>query len=597
MKEKITLKLFKFLKPFWKYYKVVLVLIFAMQGLSLLAPYLLACIIDAPNLKSAFGYIGMSFGVWFLIQCVLTIIRNRYETKNITFDTDVFLNNFSLQTLLGLSVGQHRSQHSGVKQYTMTQGQNAIDQIVSESLFEITPILVQTIITIALITVISPLIGIWVIGLIALYAYLTVRRNLGYRSRIMDWLEEDKKQSKMQAEVHRNIDFIILEAQEHKAAEMVKESQVITNTMAKNIWIPYVTQSGLLRIIIGVARYGGIAIAVYLIFNGQFSKGMFVAFVSWIQQSVGNIEMITQKQRRFMVLFGRVRKYLEMLEIKTDVPISPKARKITNFKGKIEFRNVSHSYPKRNDKAKNGSKEDSAENADTDRDSIKQIQFTIMPHEKIGIVGESGAGKSTLVNLLRRSFDPKQGQILIDDVPLKDLDLSWYRRNLGNVEQNVSVLDLTIRENILFGLNGDAHRVTDDELKKVTTMASIDGFIENLSDGYDTMVGEKGIKLSGGESQRIAIARALIKDPKILIFDEATSALDAHNEKIVHDAMKKMSVGRTTIIIAHRLSTVVDADRIIVMKKGTIDDVGTHAQLQERCAEYQKLIKNQVVAF
>lgn len=148
----------------------------------------------------------------------------------------------------------------------------------------------------------------------------------------------------------------------------------------------------------------------------------------------------------------------------------------------------------------------------------------------------------------------------------------------------------------MFGLNGKAGKVTDSDLKKVCQMASIYEFIKDQEKGFDTMIGERGIKLSGGERQRVAIARALIKNPKILIFDEATSALDAHNEAIIHESIKLASVGRTTIIIAHRLSTVIDADKIIVMDKGKIVGMGKHSELLETCPEYQKLIKNQVVA-
>ncbi len=581
-------KLLKFLKPFWKHFGFVLALIFASQAFGLITPYFFAKIFDASELSTALFYVGGSFAIWLVVASLISTIRSRCEVKYINFDTDVHLGNASLGKLLGLSIGQHRNQHSGVKQHVISQGESSIDQIVTMLMFDIVPIVVQVLTTLVLIFIVSPLVGLWVSTLTLLFIIISLRRNILYRPRILKWLDKDKENSKIVSEIYRNAPFVILEAQEKKALEFMRNSHLETNSMAKKIWFPFVTESGLIRIILGLARFGGIAIAIYLVFNGSFSKGMIFAFVSWIQQALGNVENLAHHQRRLMMMMGKTRKYFDLLEMKTDVVESENPITVDKIKGKIEFKDVSYSYPER--------KDDPTQKISS-KDSLKNLSFVINPGEKIGIVGESGAGKSTLVNLLRRSFDPKYGQILIDDVPLTDINLSSYRRQLGNVEQDVAVFDLSIKENILFGMNGSAKYVTDEQLAKATKMASINDFIETLENGFDTVVGERGIRLSGGERQRIAIARALVKDPNILIFDEATSSLDSYHEKLVHDAMNEASVGRTTIIIAHRLSTVIDADRIIVLKDGKINDIGTNDELKERCSEYQKLIKNQVVMF
>ena len=188
---------------------------------------------------------------------------------------------------------------------------------------------------------------------------------------------------------------------------------------------------------------------------------------------------------------------------------------------------------------------------------------------------------------------PTSGAILIDGIDIKKMNLYWLRSHIGNVEQKIDLFDRSIRDNILFGLPRDMH-VTDEMLQRAITDASLDDFIAKLKDGVDTLIGENGIKVSGGERQRIGIARALVKNPKILIFDEATSALDSINEKIIHEAINRGAVGRTTIIIAHRLSTVIDADILFVVSNGAIVDSGTHKQLKSRCPEYQQLIKNQI---
>lgn len=243
-----------------------------------------------------------------------------------------------------------------------------------------------------------------------------------------------------------------------------------------------------------------------------------------------------------------------------------------------------------------GVTEDEEEKTDKkEEQAITNISLKIEAGAKVGFVGVSGSGKSTIINLMRRYYDPQNGQIFIDGIPLKDLDLKWFRSQVGNVEQKIELFDRSIRENILFGLP-EEKKITEEELNKIIKDSSLDEFVAGLKDnGLDTMIGEGGIKVSGGERQRIGIARALIKNPKILIFDEATSALDAYNEKLIHDAINIGSKGRTTIIIAHRLSTVIDADIIFVVDGGKIVGQGKHDELKDTCPEYQKLIKNQVV--
>jgi ATP-binding cassette subfamily B (MDR/TAP) protein 1 len=196
---------------------------------------------------------------------------------------------------------------------------------------------------------------------------------------------------------------------------------------------------------------------------------------------------------------------------------------------------------------------------------------------------------------MRRFYDPTEGEILIDGAPLKELNLRWLRSRIGNVEQKIDLFDRSIKDNILFGLPIDAE-VSEEKLQKAIEDASLTEFVAKLKDhGLETVIGEGGIKVSGGERQRIGIARALIKDPKILIFDEATSALDSINEKLIHDAINRSAAGRTTIIIAHRLSTVMDADIIFVVANGKIVGQGTHKELEKTNEEYQKLIKNQIL--
>jgi ATP-binding cassette subfamily B (MDR/TAP) protein 1 len=194
------------------------------------------------------------------------------------------------------------------------------------------------------------------------------------------------------------------------------------------------------------------------------------------------------------------------------------------------------------------------------------------------LVGESGSGKSTVISLLERFYDPDSGRVLLDGVDIKNFRLSWLRQQMGLVGQEPILFNESIRANIAYGKEGDA---TEDEIIAAANAANAHSFISSLPNGYDTSVGERGTQLSGGQKQRIAIARAMLKNPKILLLDEATSALDAESERIVQEALDRVSVNRTTVVVAHRLTTIRGADTIAVIKNGAVAEKGTHDVLMK----------------
>jgi ABC-type multidrug transport system fused ATPase/permease subunit len=248
------------------------------------------------------------------------------------------------------------------------------------------------------------------------------------------------------------------------------------------------------------------------------------------------------------------------------------------IEGDIVFSNVSFMYPK------------------GDVPIYDNLSFTIPHGKKTAFVGSSGSGKSTIVKLLLRAYDYTGGSIRIGSEELRTLDAYTLRHAIGYVEQHVDLLDETIKENILFGVEIKDKKEAESRLEDVAQHARITEFYHRLGEKkFDTLVGERGIKLSGGERQRVGIARAIIKNPEILIFDEATSALDTENEAKVMEAINDVSKGKTTIIIAHRLSTVRDADKIIVMDKGRVVGDGTHDELMISNEVYQNLVAHQMV--
>jgi ATP-binding cassette subfamily B protein len=238
--------------------------------------------------------------------------------------------------------------------------------------------------------------------------------------------------------------------------------------------------------------------------------------------------------------------------------------------GEVTFENVRFGYDKSNP-------------------VLKGIQFTAKPGEMIGLVGKSGAGKSTTINLIARFYEPDSGTIKIDGKDYRDLDLQDLRHQIGIVLQEPFLFNGTIADNIAYGKPG----ATLDDVMEAAKAANAHNFILSKPDGYDTMVGERGAKMSGGERQRVSIARAILHDPRILILDEATSSVDVETEKQIQDAIQKLISGRTTFAIAHRLSTLRNADRLVVLDRGEIAEIGTHQELMDKKGAFFKLVETQ----
>ena len=241
--------------------------------------------------------------------------------------------------------------------------------------------------------------------------------------------------------------------------------------------------------------------------------------------------------------------------------------------GTIELRNVTFAYPQR-----------------PDAHVFEDFNLFVEAGKTMALVGESGSGKSTVVSLIERFYDPSGGQVLLDGRDIRDLNLHWLRSSIGLVGQEPVLFNMTVADNIRYG-RPDA---SQEQVEEAARAANAHAFIEALPEGYNTMLGEGCIQLSGGQKQRVAIARAIVKDPKVLLLDEATSALDAESEHVVQEALDRLMVGRTTIIVAHRLSTIRDADSIAVVYKGHIVEQGSHEQLMDKKGSYARLVAHQM---
>ena len=316
---------------------------------------------------------------------------------------------------------------------------------------------------------------------------------------------------------------------------------------------------------LGLIWYGG-----WQIFKGQSSIGVVVAFIHLLRQLYFPVNRISEMNTVLQNSLAAIERIFEVFDTEPDVRERPDARQLPRIQGEIRFERASFGYT-------------------PERLILKDIDLAIRPGEVVALVGPSGAGKTTLVQLLPRFYDPVRGSVRVDGVDLREVTLRSLRSQIGIVAQDTLLFSGSVHDNILYG-RPDA---SEAELAQVVKAAHADVFIRELPEGYDTLLGERGAKLSGGQRQRIAIARAFLGDPRILILDEATSALDSESEHLIQDALKRLMRGRTNVVIAHRLSTVLHADRIVVLDRGRIVQVGPHERLLAEGGLYRRLYETQ----
>ncbi|NEQ42841.1 MAG: ABC transporter ATP-binding protein [Leptolyngbya sp. SIOISBB] len=374
------------------------------------------------------------------------------------------------------------------------------------------------------------------------------------------------------SEIVTNIKTVKAFATEHdelarQRQRLSRELKVVDQIIHKG----YVVLMTWQELFIQTCVFGVLVLTLVATLRGQISLGHFVTTLTVSSMAYAELEPISNLAEIFARRYASMLRFHEFLQQPVGIEAAsvaghPEAVTRYQFSGKVHFEHLTFGY-------------------DRDRAVLRNIDLLIQPKQTVALVGRSGSGKSTLVKLLFRYFEPQQGRILIDGEDIRKLDITGYRKQLAIVHQEVDVFNGTLMDNLTYG---NPH-VTREQVDEACAIARVDEFIHQMSDGYSTVVGERGVRLSGGQRQRLGIARALMMNPDVLVFDEATSSLDYESERAIQLAMRSILGTRTTLIIAHRLSTVRDADVIVVLDQGRILEMGSHEDLLSHGGLYHRL--------
>ena len=634
----LLLRVLSYARPYWSHLGGMLVTILISTGLSLVSPLIFRNLIDRvlPT-KDMNGL--MQFALALLLIPVMSglvgVIQRRLNSmigEGVIYDLRVALfaklQRMSLRFFTNTKIGELMSRLNN----DVIGAQNAI----SNTIVNIITNIIEA--TAILVVMVSLQWQLTIVSVVILPLFIVAARQLGDRLRL---IARQGMEYNAQMNAHMNETLNIGGALLVKLFGRTSEEEGRFRQRAANvrdIGVQRAVLGSAFFIIIGLVSAVGTALVYglggYFVIQGTFTVGTIVAFGSYLTRLYGALQGLAGAPVDFSTSIVSFERVFEIIDLPLDIPEKKDARVLQVVRGELEFDDVSFNYsideskllsqvkrygkmedvkavlsgragkhtdkpePKESEKTRESERidpEGSADDAISDsvsqarEEALSGLSFRAEPGQLIALVGPSGAGKTTTTYLIPRLYDPISGTIRIDGYDLRDVTLESLSRQIGMVTQENYLFHDTIRTNLTYA----RPEASQAEIESAARAANIHEFIMGLSEGYETVVGERGYRLSGGEKQRIALARVILKDPRILVLDEATSSLDSESEALIQEALKRVMAGRTSIVIAHRLSTILSADVILVMDRGRIVERGTHDQLMAQGGLYKQLYETQ----
>ncbi len=561
-------RLFGFVKPYFGRFGIAFVAMLILAGIDLIYPKILQYLLDEVFTQEKYqllNWIIIALIILFLCKALISFGKN-YLMAFVGQRSVADIRSALYRHMQRMSISYYESHRTGELMARITNDVSMVQVGVSTGLADV---IYQSLVLVgALVSIFSIN---WKLALLTLIVFPVIAwvvTRTGVKIRAVSHRVQEKV-ADLTTVLQESITGIrVVKAfamEEHENKRFTTENEGSFGATMKSARIvamltPAVELLVSMALII-IIWYGGIEVI-----QGHLTPGKLIGFLSYIALLIPPVTIIPHNFNNFMQALAASDRIFEVLDTEEDIKDAPDAMELPKLKGQIKFRNVSFGYRE-------------------DLPVLREINLEVNPGEVVALVGPSGAGKTSLVNLIPRFYDPTAGSITVDGYDLRKAKIKSLRSQIGLVPQESMLFGTTIRENIVYG-RPDA---TEEEIITAAKAANAHEFILGLPNGYETMVGERGASLSGGQRQRIAIARALLKNPRILILDEATSALDNESERLVQEALDRLMRSRTTLVIAHRLSTVQYSDKIVVLDEGAIVETGTHDALLARNGLYKRL--------